>query len=358
MADRVGKKEINHLFALFCRANGFRSPKTYSDVAGFALDYYGIGGGYMIVQIDNKGGGHSTPFGHRRYKAGEFASILRFGDRHSARHRESQSTCVAGEAVQSVRRQSRTLQGWSLGRHRGVFRTRADGITKNATPYDGGGANPREERPARVAERSSRRSRCRSGRSEIVFTSCSWTRTRMKSRRGGMTMRGRCSRMDSSTLARARRERHGVRTRDRTYLMPGSAVVSSVPEGSARLLRVSRIQAVFHIIPVGRLNDGCPRARRSISLSPVWPVSNELGPESRAGTAYVNYLDMARRILHCERASRRVVSSHRSSNGDHRDSRQAALFAWRLRISYAIEFGGVRMAHRTRQRHRQRHSES
>ncbi len=79
MADRVNKKEINNLFALFCRVNGFPLAKSYKDVGGYALDYYGIGGGYMIVRIANERGGHSTPFGHLRRKAGAFADVLRFG---------------------------------------------------------------------------------------------------------------------------------------------------------------------------------------------------------------------------------------------------------------------------------------
>ena len=77
MADRVNRKMINHLFALFCRANGFRLAERHNDEDGFAIDYYPIGGGYQVVQL-GKNGGVSQPFGSRRYKPALFADILRF----------------------------------------------------------------------------------------------------------------------------------------------------------------------------------------------------------------------------------------------------------------------------------------
>lgn len=70
-----GSKEINHLFAIFCRVNGFRLATSGTDDGGYALDYYQ---GYQIVRLSSTGGQYQ-PFGSRRYSVKEFAAILRFG---------------------------------------------------------------------------------------------------------------------------------------------------------------------------------------------------------------------------------------------------------------------------------------
>lgn len=70
-------KEINHLFALFCRANGFRLAKNLRDEGGYALDNERMYGGYQIIRLSARGGVHQ-PFGGRRYKPKEFAALLSF----------------------------------------------------------------------------------------------------------------------------------------------------------------------------------------------------------------------------------------------------------------------------------------
>jgi hypothetical protein len=70
-----GSKQINHLFAIFCRVNGFRLASSATDDGGFALDYYH---GYTIVRLSSTGGQYE-PFGSRRYSVKEFAAVLSFG---------------------------------------------------------------------------------------------------------------------------------------------------------------------------------------------------------------------------------------------------------------------------------------
>lgn len=69
MAERTTRKQVEAVFGQLMHA---------LDTTDYALDFYGLGGGYMILgRHDGNHPGHA-PFGHRRRPAGEMASTLRF----------------------------------------------------------------------------------------------------------------------------------------------------------------------------------------------------------------------------------------------------------------------------------------
>ncbi len=71
------RAKIDQLFAELCGLIGKRVAKDSKDKGAWALNYYALAGGYQIIE-HAKGGGESTPFGEGRYKATEFATMLRF----------------------------------------------------------------------------------------------------------------------------------------------------------------------------------------------------------------------------------------------------------------------------------------
>lgn len=66
---RTTRKQVEALFAQLASA---------LDTTDYALDFYGVGGGYMILGRHDGNQPGATPFGSRRRPAGQMADALRF----------------------------------------------------------------------------------------------------------------------------------------------------------------------------------------------------------------------------------------------------------------------------------------
>lgn len=74
--ERISKKDIHNLFEVVTQGLGKTISNASGNIGEWYLDYYSIGGGYVINELVNKAGGVKCPFGYNRMKIREFYNFL------------------------------------------------------------------------------------------------------------------------------------------------------------------------------------------------------------------------------------------------------------------------------------------